>query len=185
MDLEDFGRQLRGHVLSGTGLTIGVGFGATKHWPNRRSGRQRNGHNSVGAGAVARKSTQNGKITQPAAGGRNLGRWEPDSEKAARYGDHHCPAAVADEPYIYPENFNVVLERTVRELNGETAFRWRKRRRRNSRLSAVAASGSGSPPTKKCAGPSASMPSARRKSCAVSDSTAGISAPSSRHPLCG
>jgi DNA polymerase V len=28
MDLEDFGRQLRGHVLSGTGLTIGVGCGA-------------------------------------------------------------------------------------------------------------------------------------------------------------
>jgi hypothetical protein len=25
-----------------------------KHWPNRRSGRQRNGHNSGGAGAVAR-----------------------------------------------------------------------------------------------------------------------------------
>ncbi len=48
MDLEDFGRQLRGHVLSGTGLTIGVGCGATKHWPNRRSGRQRNGHNSGG-----------------------------------------------------------------------------------------------------------------------------------------
>lgn len=122
MDLEDFGRQLRGHVLSGTGLTIGVGFGATKHWPNRRSGRQRNGHNSGGTGAVARKSTQNGKITQPAAGGRNLGRGEPDSEKAARYGDHHRPAAVADEPHIYPENFNVVLERTVRELNGELHF---------------------------------------------------------------
>lgn len=30
MNLEDFGRQLRGHVLCGTGLTIGVGFGATK-----------------------------------------------------------------------------------------------------------------------------------------------------------
>ena len=29
MDLEFW--QLRGHVLSGTGLTIGVGFGATKH----------------------------------------------------------------------------------------------------------------------------------------------------------
>ncbi|BCH47402.1 hypothetical protein KAM260_52930 (plasmid) [Klebsiella pneumoniae] len=56
-----------------------------------------------GAGAVARKSTQNGKITQPTAGGRNLGRGEPDSEKAARYGDHHRPAAVADEPYIYLE----------------------------------------------------------------------------------
>ncbi len=100
MDLEDFGRQLRGHVLSGTGLTIGVGFGATKtlaksaQWASTIQG---------GTGAVARKSTQNGKITQPAAGGRNLGRGEPDSEKAARYGDHHRPAAVADEPHIYPE----------------------------------------------------------------------------------
>lgn len=30
MDLEDFGRQLREHVYSGTGLTIGVGMGPTK-----------------------------------------------------------------------------------------------------------------------------------------------------------
>ncbi len=30
MPLEDFGRQLRSHVLAGTGLTIGVGFGASK-----------------------------------------------------------------------------------------------------------------------------------------------------------
>ncbi|VDA77206.1 DNA polymerase IV [Klebsiella pneumoniae] len=73
MDL-GFWQAAAWHVLSGTGLTIGVGFGATKHWPNRRRGRQRNGHNSGGTGAVARKSTQNGKITQPAAGGRNLGR---------------------------------------------------------------------------------------------------------------
>jgi hypothetical protein len=42
-------------------------------------------------------------------------------EKAARYGDHHRPAAVADER-VYPQNFNVVLERTVRELNGELHF---------------------------------------------------------------
>ena len=30
IDYEDFGRQLREHVRSGTGLTIGVGMGPTK-----------------------------------------------------------------------------------------------------------------------------------------------------------
>jgi nucleotidyltransferase/DNA polymerase involved in DNA repair len=65
-------------------------------------------------------------------------------------------------PTFIRKNFNVVLERTVRELNGESCISL-ERRRRNSRLSAVAASGSGSPPTKKCARPSASTPSARRK----------------------
>lgn len=30
MDFEDFARQLRGHVRSGTGLIIGVGMGPTK-----------------------------------------------------------------------------------------------------------------------------------------------------------
>ncbi|SUI46772.1 DNA polymerase V subunit UmuC [Salmonella enterica subsp. indica] len=39
IDFEDFGRQLREHVRSGTGLTIGVGMGPTKtlaksaQWP--------------------------------------------------------------------------------------------------------------------------------------------------------
>lgn len=104
MDLEDFGRQsawacsqwnrtddrcrLRRHKNTGQIGAVGVKGMATIQG---------------GTGAVARKSTQNGKITQPAAGGRNLGRGEPDSEKAARYGDHHRPAAVADEPHIYPE----------------------------------------------------------------------------------
>lgn len=104
MDLEDFGRQLRGHVLSGTGLTIGVGFGATKtlaksaqwaskEWPQFRG--------------VLALSPDNPRRTakllslQPVEEIWGVG--EPDSEKAARYGDHHRPAAVADEPYIYPE----------------------------------------------------------------------------------
>jgi DNA polymerase V len=65
-------------------------------------------------------------------------------------------------PAFIRKNFNVVLERTVRELNGESCISL-KRRRRNSRLSAVAASGSGSPPMKKCARPSASTPSAQQK----------------------
>ncbi len=52
MDLEDFGRQLRGHVLSGTGLTIGVGFGAKNTGQIGAVGVK--GMAKTGAGAVAR-----------------------------------------------------------------------------------------------------------------------------------
>lgn len=66
---------------------------------------------------------QDRKITQPAAGGRNLGCGEPDSEKAALYdGGHHHPAPVTDDLHVYQENFNEVLERTIRELNGESCI---------------------------------------------------------------
>jgi hypothetical protein len=47
MDLEAFGTQLREHVRNGTGLTIGVGIGATKRWRSRRSGHQKSGRNSA------------------------------------------------------------------------------------------------------------------------------------------
>jgi DNA polymerase V len=41
-------------------------------------------------------------------------------------------------PAFIRKNFSVVLERTVRELNGKAAFRLRKPLRRNSKLSAAA-----------------------------------------------
>lgn len=44
IDYEDFGRQLREHVRSGTGLTIGVGSGLPKRWLKAR-----NGHPKYGA----------------------------------------------------------------------------------------------------------------------------------------
>lgn len=46
IDFESFGRQLREHVRSGTGLTIGVGMGPTKTLANRLSGHPKSGHNS-------------------------------------------------------------------------------------------------------------------------------------------
>ncbi len=84
---------------------------ASKEWPQFR-----------GTGAVARKSTQNGKITQPAAGGRNLGRGEPDSEKLHVMGITTALQLSLTNPTFIRKNFNVVLERTVRELNGESCI---------------------------------------------------------------
>lgn len=74
-------------------------------------------------------------------------------------------------PVFIRKNFNVVLERTVRELNGESCISLKKPRLQNNRLSVVAASDSGSPPMKKCARLSASMPNVRQKNCVVNAST--------------
>lgn len=47
IDFEDFGRQLREHVRSWTGLTIGLAWNQPKRWQKARSGHRRNGHNQV------------------------------------------------------------------------------------------------------------------------------------------
>lgn len=102
MNLEDFGRQLRGHVLSGTGLTIGVGFGATKTLAISPVGVKGVAAIQGSSGVVTGQPPPHGKITQSATGRGNLGRGEPDSEEAEGHGDQHSPAAVSDQSYIYP-----------------------------------------------------------------------------------
>ncbi len=75
IDFKGFGQQLREHVRSGKGLTIGVGVGlnrmlaksaqrASKEWPQ--------------FGGVLALTSQNPKRTEKllsTAGGRNLGSW--------------------------------------------------------------------------------------------------------------
>ncbi len=75
-----------------------------------------------GTGAVARKSTQNGKITQPAAGGRNLGVGNRIAKKLHVMGITTALQLSLTNPTFIRKNFNVVLERTVRELNGESCI---------------------------------------------------------------
>ncbi len=97
IDYEDFGQQLREHVRSGTGLTIGVGMGptktlaksaqwASKEWPQ--------------FGGVLALTSHNPKRTEKLL-----------SLQLARA-----------NPVFIRKNFNVVLERTVRELNGESCI---------------------------------------------------------------
>ena len=123
MDLEDFGRQLRGHVLSGTGLTIGVGCGATKtlaksaqwaskEWPQFRG--------------VLALSPDNPRRTakllslQPVEEIWGVGR--RISKKLNTMGITTARQLARANPAFIRKNFNVVLERTVRELNGESCI---------------------------------------------------------------
>ncbi|ECM4408738.1 Y-family DNA polymerase [Salmonella enterica subsp. enterica serovar Give] len=119
IDFEDFGRQLREHVRNGTGLTIGVGMGptktlaksaqwASKEWPQ--------------FGGVLALTTGNPRRTekllslQPVeeiwgVGGRI-------SRKLSTMGITTALQLARANPAFIRKNFNVVLERTIRELNG-------------------------------------------------------------------
>ncbi|EEG7936180.1 Y-family DNA polymerase [Salmonella enterica] len=119
IDFEDFGRQLREHVRNGTGLTIGVGMGptktlaksaqwASKEWPQ--------------FGGVLALTTGNPRRTekllslQPVEEIWGVGR--RISRKLSTMGITTALQLARANPAFIRKNFNVVLERTIRELNG-------------------------------------------------------------------
>jgi len=123
IDFESFGRQLREHVRSGTGLTIGVGMGptktlaksaqwASKEWPQ--------------FGGVLALTTDNPRRTEKLLSlqpveeiwrvGRRIGK------KLNTFGITTALQQARMNPAFVRKNCNVVLERTVRELNGEACI---------------------------------------------------------------
>lgn len=123
IDYEDFGRQLREHVHSGTGLTIGVGMGATKslvksaQWASKEWSQ---------FGGVLALTSQNQKRTekllslQPVEEIWGVGR--SLSKTLNSMGITTALQLARANPVFIRKNFNVVLERTVRELNGESCI---------------------------------------------------------------
>lgn len=120
---EDYGRKLREHVLNGTGLTIGVGGGssktlaksaqwASKEWP------QFGGVLMLGPGD--RRRTEKLLSLQPV--GEVWGVGSRISKKLATMGITTALQLAQANPVFIRRNFNVVLERTVRELNGESCI---------------------------------------------------------------
>ncbi|ENR9956540.1 translesion error-prone DNA polymerase V subunit UmuC [Salmonella enterica] len=117
---EDFGQQLREHVRAGTGLTIGVGMGptktlaksaqwASKEWP------QFSGVLALTPGNPRR--TEKLLSLQPVEEIWGVGR--RISKKLNTMGITTALQLARANPTFIRKNFNVVLERTVRELNGE------------------------------------------------------------------
>lgn len=119
IDFEDFGRQLRVHVGNGTGLTIGVGMGptktlaksaqwASKEWP------QFGGVLALTPGNPRR--TEKLLSLQPVEEIWGVGR--RISKTLGTMGITTALQLARANPAFIRKNFNVVLERTVRELNG-------------------------------------------------------------------
>lgn len=123
INFEDFGRQLRGHVLNGTGLTIGVGMGptktlaksaqwASKEWPQFGG--------VLALTSVNPKRTEKLLSMQPVEEIWGVGR--RISKKLNTYGITTALQLARMHPAFVRKNFTVVLERTVRELNGEACI---------------------------------------------------------------
>lgn len=123
IDYEDFGWQLREHVRSGTGLTIGVGMGPTKtlaksaQWASKEW-RQFGGVLALTSGNP--KRTEKLLSLQPVEEIWGVGR--RISKTLNSMGITTALQLAHANPVFIRKNFNVVLERTVRELNGESCI---------------------------------------------------------------
>lgn len=124
INFEDFGQQLREHVRSGTGLTIGVGMGPTKtlaksaqwvsnEWPQFGRVLALTSHNP--------KRTEKLLSLQPVEEIWGVGR-SRISKTLNSMGITTALQLARANPVFIRKNFNVVLERTVRELNGESCI---------------------------------------------------------------
>lgn len=121
MPLETFGHQMRNRVKQETGLIIGVGFGPTKtlaklanHAAKKWS--KTNGVVDLSCPERQRKLMALIDISEVwGVGGRIA--------KRLRSMEINCVLELADcNTSLIRKNFNVVLERTVRELNGESCI---------------------------------------------------------------
>ncbi|EAA5259624.1 DNA polymerase V subunit UmuC [Salmonella enterica subsp. enterica] len=123
LDFEDFGQQLRKHVRDGTGLTIGVGMGPTKTLAKSAQWASKEWPQFGGVLALTPgnpKRTEKLLSLQPVEEiwgvGRRIGK------KLNTYGITTALQLARMNPSFIRRNFTVVLERTVRELNGDTCI---------------------------------------------------------------
>lgn len=122
-DFEHFGRRLRAHVLATTGLTVGVGMGPTKtlaksaQWASKEW-KQFRGVLALTPGNPQRTETllDNQPVEEIWGVGRRIGK------RLNLMGIKTALQLSRAQPRYIRDNFSVVLERTVRELNGESCI---------------------------------------------------------------
>lgn len=122
-DFEHFGRRLRENVLATTGLTIGVGMGPTKTLAKSAQWASKEWKQFRGVLALTPdnpKRTATLLSRQPVEEiwgvGRRIGK------KLNLLGIRTALELARTHPAFIRKNFSVVLERTVRELNGDSCI---------------------------------------------------------------
>lgn len=123
IDFEDFGQQQREHVRNGTGLTIGVGMGPTKTLAKSAQWASKEWPQFGGVLALTPDNIRRAEkllSLQPVEVIWGVGR--RISKKLSTMGITTALQLARANPIFIRKNFNVVLERTVRELNGESCI---------------------------------------------------------------
>lgn len=122
-DFEHFGRRLRQHVLNTTGLTVGVGIGPTKTLAKSAQWASKEWKQFRGVLALTPENprrTETLLANQPVEEIWGIG---PRIGKRLNLMGIKTALQLAQvSPRFIRDNFTVVLERTVRELNGEACI---------------------------------------------------------------
>jgi DNA polymerase V len=174
MDLEDFGRQLRQHVYDCTRLTIGVGAGPTKtlaksaQWASKEWKQFRGVLALTGNPQRTRKLLSLQPVEEIWGVGNRIAR------KLNVLGIRTALDLALTNPAFIRKNFSVVLERTVRELNGESCMSLEEAPPTKQQIVCSRSFGEKSRSTIRSARLSVSTQSGPLKSCVKSASTAGI-----------
>lgn len=121
LSLHDFGHQMRNRVLKNTGLTVGVGIASTKTLAKIANYAAKNWPKTGGVVELSdadrqRKLLSLVPVEKVWGVGRRIGK------KLGLMGIETA-LQLADSPtWVIRKHFNVVLERTVRELRGESCL---------------------------------------------------------------
>jgi len=122
-NLEDFGRQLRGHVYDCTRLTIGVGMGPTKTLAKSAQWASKEWKQFRGVLALTpRNPARTRKLLSLQPVEEIWGVGNRIAKKLHVLGIRTALDLALTNPTFVRKNFSVVLERTVRELNGESCI---------------------------------------------------------------
>lgn len=120
---EDYGRQLREHVYRGTGLTIGIGAAITKTLAKSAQWASKEWPQFKGVLILHPNNPRRiAKLLSLQPVGEVWGVGSRISKKLGTMGITTALQLAQANPAFIRRNFNVVLERTVRELNGESCI---------------------------------------------------------------
>lgn len=123
ISFEDFGRQLRQHILRGTGLTIGLGGGISKTLAKSAQWGSKEWPQFNGVLILRPNNPQRtAKLLSLQPVEEVWGVGSRIAKKLSVMGIKTALQLAQSNPAFIRKNFSVVLERTVRELNGESCI---------------------------------------------------------------
>lgn len=173
-DLTEFGKEIRATVLKRTHLTVGVGIAQTKTLAKLANHAAKKWQRQTGGVVDLSNIDRQRRLLAivPVEDVWGVGR--RISKKLNSMGIKTALDLSEQSTWIIRKHFNVVLERTVRELRASLVLIWRSLRQQSRKSSAVGHLANASPSTNRCARLSAVMQRVAPKSSVASISIAAL-----------
>lgn len=174
-DLTDFGREIRATVLQRTHLTVGVGIAQTKTLAKLANHAAKKWQRQTGGVVDLSNLERQRKLMSALPVDDVWGIGRRISKKLDAMGIKTVLDLADTDIRFIRKHFNVMLERTVRELRGEPCFNWKSLHRRSRKLSVPARLVNASRIIRRCGRPFVVTLPGRRKNFAVSINIVGLS----------